>query len=70
MAFNSVVAMSEIEWRYEFVLEGVQSARWLRQQATERLCARGDRLAQAAGKALVVAGTWLQQERLLRSARS
>ena len=67
---NSCGAESEMDWRYEFVSEGAQTARWLRRLARDRLCVCGDRVLHAVGKALIAVGAWLQHKRQLDSIRA
>ena len=67
---NSCGAKSEMDRRYEFVSEGAQTARWLRRLVRDGLCVCGDRVLHAVGKALVVAGIWLQRRRQLDSIRA
>ncbi|MBN1812363.1 MAG: hypothetical protein JXA14_11040 [Anaerolineae bacterium] len=66
--FDPMVAQSEIERRYEFVSEGTRNARWLRRLARNGFHIWGNRLARFAGKALIAAGTRLEQRQQLDSA--
>jgi hypothetical protein len=65
---NSCEAKNEMDRRYAFVSEGAQTARWLRQMASDRLRAWGSRLLENVGQILIAVGTWLQQRRQLDSA--
>jgi hypothetical protein len=56
--------------RYEFVSEGAQTARWLQRLVGDGLCACGDRVLRAVGKALIAVGAWLQHKRQLDSIRA
>jgi hypothetical protein len=70
MLVHPISAKAEMNWRQEFVSDGMQTAGLLRQAIFRGVCAHRDRLLRATGDALITLGTWLRQRPHPHSARS